>query len=72
MSLQDFEYLLMRRINSLSEKELEEYISTLKLRNYRGCKLVPPILTSNTYPIIQNMRLNDWIINMCENRLKEM
>lgn len=72
MSLQDFEYLLMRRINSLSEKELEEYIKILKFYNYRSCKLLPSILTLNTYPIIQNMRLNDWIINMCENRLKEM
>ena len=72
MSLQDFEYLLMRRINSLSEKELEEYIKILKFYNYKSCKEVPSILTSNTYPIIQNMRLNDWIINISENRLKEM
>lgn len=73
MSLRDFGYLLQKEINNLSEKELEEYISMLKLRNYRNKEFVSSaVLTSNTYPIIQSIEFNNIIIKMCEERLMNL
>lgn len=73
MGLQDFIYLLRERIDSLSEEELENYIKNLKEANYRKSGFLhSPVLTSNTYPIIQGIELNNIIINYCEERLKEL
>ena len=68
-----FFYLLRERIDSLSEEELENYIKNLKEANYRKSGFLhSPVLTSNTYPIIQGIELNNIIINYCEERLKEL
>ena len=73
MGLNDFFYLLRERIDSLSEEELENYIKNLKEANYRKSGFLhSPVLTSNTYPIIQGIELNNIIINYCEERLKEL
>lgn len=73
MGLQDFIYLPQERIDGLSEEELENYIKNLKVANYRKSGFLhSPVLTSNTYPIIQGIELNNIIINYCEERLKEI
>ena len=71
MGLQDFIYLLRERIDSLSEEELENYIKNLKVANYRKRGFLhSPVLTSNTYPIIQGIELNNIIINYNICRIK--
>lgn len=71
--MNDFIYLLREWIDSLSEEELKNYIKNLKAANYRKSGFLhSPVLTSNTYPIIQGIELNNIIINYCEERLKEI
>lgn len=73
MGLQKFSVLLTECIRSKSKDELECHIDNLKKYNdgYQEF-LYSSIMTSNTEHICQNIRFNEFLIRLCEDRLEKM
>lgn len=72
LSINDFTPHIKEQINNLNERELEECIKVLNVRNNQLNKFIySSIITSNTFPFIQKIRLNNMFISLCEKRLKE-
>ena len=70
--ISDYINYLRGYIDSLDKEELENYINKLSNSNYYMSKFIySRILTSNTYPIKQNIDRNNWIISLCKKRLEE-
>lgn len=70
--ISDYINYLRSYIDSLDKEELENYINKLSNSNYYMSKFIySRILTSNTYPIKQNIDRNNWIVSFCKKRLEE-
>ncbi len=57
----------------MDSNDLKHNIKMLKHRSYKQEQwLHSPILTSNTYPIVQNIEINYFLINLMKTKLEEL
>ena len=71
--ISDLKYCIKEWIDSMDNDDLKHNIKMLKYRSHKQSQwLHSPILTSNTYPIIQSINMNYFLIDLMKTKLEEL
>ena len=71
--INDSKYYIKKLIDGMDSDDLKHNIEMFKYRSHKQNQwLHSPILTSNTYPIVQNIKMNNFLISLMKTKLEEL